>query len=49
MRQVWRAAGHGPEAIITATAVTTLRKSRITAVEFFWDHTEALKAVGLEE
>jgi ketosteroid isomerase-like protein len=49
VRQVWRAAGHGPEAIITATAVTTFRKGRITAVEFLWDHTEALQAVGLEE
>ena len=49
VRQVWRGAGHGPEAMIAATGVTTHRKGRITAVEFFWDHAEALKAVGLAE
>ena len=49
VRQVWRGAGHGPEASIAATGVTTLRKGRIIHVEFFWDHTEALNAVGLSE
>jgi ketosteroid isomerase-like protein len=49
VRQVWRGAGHGPEAIIAATGVTTLRKGRIVQVEFFWDHAEALEAVGLSD
>ena len=49
LRQVWRGAGHGPEATIAATGVTTHRKGRIIHIEFFWDHAEALAAAGLSE
>ena len=31
------------------TGVGTVRKGRIVFVEFFWDHAEALEAVGLSE
>ena len=31
------------------TGVYTVRKGRIFAMEFFWDHAEALEAVGLSE
>jgi ketosteroid isomerase-like protein len=27
----------------------TVRKGRIVAIEFFWDHDEALEAAGLRE
>ena len=31
------------------TSVYTVRKGRIVYQEFFWDHAEALEAVGLSE
>jgi ketosteroid isomerase-like protein len=31
------------------TSVSTVRNGRIFGVEFFWDHAEALEAVGLSE
>jgi hypothetical protein len=31
------------------TVVCTLRKGRIFLLEYFWDHAEALEAVGLSE
>ena len=31
------------------TIAYTLRKGRISGMEYFWDHTEALEAVGLSE
>ena len=39
----------GPEANIELTSVFTVRKGRIFGMEFFWDHAEALEAVGLSE
>ena len=49
VRVRWRTVGSGPEANIEMTIVYTLRGGRILLNEYFWDHTEALKAVGLEE
>ena len=49
VRQVWHGAGHGPEAQVESTVVFTFREGRVVFLEFFWDHAEALKAVGLEE
>ena len=49
VRFIWRGAGHGPEANIEATGVYTVRKGRICAIEFFWDHAEALEILGLSE
>jgi ketosteroid isomerase-like protein len=49
VRFIWRGAGHGPEANLEATGVFTVRKGRVSYVEFFWDHAEALEAVGLSE
>ena len=43
----WR--GHGPEANMEATGVFTVRKGKIVYLEYFWDHAEALEAVGLSE
>src|SRR5512132_2103002 len=45
VRFVWRGTGRGTE----LTGVFTMRKGRISGIEFFWDHAEALEAVGLRE
>ena len=49
VRYIWRGAGHGPDLNMEVTLVFTMRNARIFYQEFFWDHTEALKAVGLAE
>ena len=49
VRFIWRGAGRGPEANMEMTGVYTMRKGKLFFVEFFWDHTEALEAVGLSE
>src|SRR6476620_6910871 len=48
-RHVVHGVGRGPAIHAEFTAVCTLRNGRIFYFEFFWDHAEALKAVGLEE
>ena len=48
-RFIWRAEGSGPDLKIEVTSVTTVRKGKTILVEFFWDHAEALEAVGLSE
>ena len=49
MRFIWRGAGHGPESNIEATGVYTVRKGKLVAIEFFWEHAGALEVVGLRE
>jgi ketosteroid isomerase-like protein len=49
VRQIWRTAGHGPNANMEMTNVLTVRKRRVVFQEFFWDHAEALEAMGLLE
>ena len=49
VRCIWRGAGHGPETNMELTGVYTVRKGRILAIELFWDHAEALEALGLSE
>jgi ketosteroid isomerase-like protein len=49
VRQIWRGAGSGPEANLEMTWFGTVRKGKIVFVEFFWDHAEALEAVGFSE
>jgi ketosteroid isomerase-like protein len=49
VRQIWRGAGHGPDLNMEVTTVTTVRKGKMILLEFFWDHAEALEAVGLSE
>jgi len=49
VRFIWRGAGHGPEAEMEMTAVHTVRKGKIFGQEYFWDHAEALEALGLSE
>jgi ketosteroid isomerase-like protein len=48
-RFLWRGTGQGPEMKMELTAVFTLRKGKIFILEHFWDHAEALEAVGLQE
>ena len=49
LRFGWRGSGSGPEMELEMTAVQTLRKGKIIVIEWFWDHDEALEAVGLSE
>jgi ketosteroid isomerase-like protein len=49
VRAAWRGTGRGPEMAMEATIVFTVRRGRISSVEFFWDHAETLEAVGLSE
>ena len=49
VRHVWRGSGQGPESNIETTNVWTIRKGRIYYQEFFWDHANALEALGLSE
>ena len=50
VRLIWRTVGgRGPEANLELTAVFTVRKGKIILLEYFWDHAEALEAVGLSE
>jgi ketosteroid isomerase-like protein len=49
VRQLWRGAGHGPEANLEFTNVFMVRKGRIFYNELFWDHAEALETLGLSE
>jgi ketosteroid isomerase-like protein len=49
VRMVWRGVGHGPEASLELTGVHTVRRGRVVLLEYFWDHSEALEAVGLSE
>jgi ketosteroid isomerase-like protein len=48
-RLIWRGVGRGPQADMEFSAIYTLRDGRVIGVDQFWDHGEALKAVGLEE
>ena len=49
VRFVWQGAGHGPESKIEVTGLYTVRRGKILSFEFFWDHAEALEALGLSE
>ena len=49
VRFIWEGAGNGPDSNIEATGIYTVRKGRIVAIEFFWDHAEALEILGLSE
>jgi ketosteroid isomerase-like protein len=49
VRFIWQTAGQGPESRIELTGYYTVRKGRCIAIEFFWDHAEALDALGLSE
>ena len=47
VRYRWRGTGSGPDLKMEFTGVHTLRNGRILVQEWFWNHSEALEAVGL--
>jgi ketosteroid isomerase-like protein len=47
VRAIWHGAGRGPEPNLEMTYVFTIRKGKVLAIEEFWDHAEALEALGL--
>jgi ketosteroid isomerase-like protein len=49
VRFIWHGVGDGPESNMKMTGVFTVRKARLFHAEFFWDHADALEAVGLSE
>jgi ketosteroid isomerase-like protein len=49
VRTSWDAVGQGPCINLELTQVLTVRKGTIVYLEYFWDHAEALEAVGLSE
>jgi ketosteroid isomerase-like protein len=49
VRMIWRERGDGHEAESEATGIFTIRNGKIRVAEFFWDHTEALEALGLSQ
>lgn len=49
VRFIWRGTGHGPEASMELTSLTTVRKGKMFYLEFFWDHAEALENLGVPE
>jgi ketosteroid isomerase-like protein len=49
VRTVWHGIGHGPELKQESTPFFTVRRGRVVHMEFFWDHAEALEALGLSE
>jgi ketosteroid isomerase-like protein len=46
---IWHGADRGLDADLELTGVWTVRKGKIFATEFFWDHAEALETVGLSQ
>jgi ketosteroid isomerase-like protein len=49
VRTAYHGEGHGPALNMEMTVVYTVRKGKIFLYEYFWDHAEALEAVGLSE
>jgi ketosteroid isomerase-like protein len=49
VRTIVRAMGRGPESELEWTYLFTVRKSVLLTIEVFWDHAEALEALGLSE
>ena len=48
MRLAWSGQGQGPAAVMEMSAVLTIRNGKVLSFEFFWDHAEALEAIGLQ-
>src|SRR6476469_2662133 len=48
LRLAWHMSARGLGSRLEVTHVATLRDRKIVLSEYFWDHQEALKAVGLE-
>jgi ketosteroid isomerase-like protein len=49
VRLTWTGVARGTRTQLEFTAVYTVRRGKISYQESFWDHAEALEAVGLSE
>jgi ketosteroid isomerase-like protein len=49
VRLMWTGVGRGPRTQLEFTAVYTVRNGKVSYQESFWDHAEALAAVGLSD
>lgn len=49
VRARWHATGRGPDTAMEFTHVYSLRNGKIREIEFFWEHAEALEAMGLSK
>jgi hypothetical protein len=49
VRHIAHGVGRGPAFHLEFMTVSTLRNGRTILIDYFWDHAEALKAVGLQE
>jgi uncharacterized protein len=49
VRQKWHGVGHGPDSSMEWTLIYTIRKGKIFLMEYFWDHDDALEALGMAE
>jgi len=49
LRLAWHTTGRGLGSRMEVTHVATVRDGRIVRNDYFWDHAEALEAVGLSE
>lgn len=47
VRTTWHGVGHDPDMDMEMTVAYTVRNGRIFLLEFFWDHVDALEAIGL--
>jgi ketosteroid isomerase-like protein len=45
-RAIWRGAGRGPQQNLELTYHITIRDGTVIAIEEFWDHQQALDALG---
>ncbi len=49
VRGIWHGEGRGPDQPMEFTTMYTIRNGKILNLDFLWDHSEALEAVGLSE
>src|SRR6476619_5818300 len=49
VRLVWHTAGRGLTGHMEVTHIAMVRDGKIVRSDYFWDHDDDLKAVGLEE
>ncbi len=49
VRAVWHVSGEIPDQTMGFSVILTFRKGKVITQEYFWNHDEALEAVGLLE
>jgi ketosteroid isomerase-like protein len=47
VRLIWQGEGSGPNSSMELTGLYTVREGKCLAIDLFWDHAEALEALGL--